>query len=362
MKPIENLVLVVNSQREFWRRELGAEVFFKDDNFEKVITSIIDSGICPVIQIDNNLEELNFLEKLPEKSFIGWLHADEVYDLDFNHRVLSLSSIRLLLRPYKISNFSIWQSIKSCCYTFLNLNLARNAYEVLKLIRWQIRGISMQFRQSKILKLHIKHGVPTLNIPLGYTDIFAKSFIASTKYKKIQESGSLFELDVLTQDKIPASQLSFVGQSGQIVRKVATRSLRYATESLLIEHVGFGASNVIDAEVQEKGFQYVEISRNSRYILSPPGNISGETFRTYESFLLNRIPLVMNNVTSDSSFSHDYEFYSLSKSFFSWKSLIEKAQILSNEDYFEIVSVNRSIQKNGLATLKKELNRITNVV
>lgn len=362
MKLTSNLVVVANSQREFWLREFGAEVFVKDGNFEQVVTSLIRSKICPIVQVDNQPDELKFLDQLPENSFIGWLHADESNDLNFNRRVIALKSVRLVLRPYKIRNFSFRRSFQSSSYSLLNLNYARNLHEILKIFRWQIRGFGMQLRQAKISNLHQKYPVPFINIPLGYTDIFARSFIALIGSKNFPRSDSLFELDRLMQNKIPGSQISFVGQAGQIVRKFAIRSLKHADKPFILERDGFGASNNIDEDVQAKGLEYVTISRGSRFILSPPGNISGETFRSYESFLLNRIPLVMNYVTSDSAFSHSFDYILWSKPIQKWKQLIRKVQEISDEEYLEILKINRDKQREELAYLKMKLVRFIDVI
>jgi hypothetical protein len=100
---LENqLVFLVNSQHEFWRRELGGLIVEKDDKYLESITNLIAHGHLPIVQIDSNFAEINQLRTLPKNSIIGWCPADEKFDTSFNKELAKVDAFKLILRPYKL--------------------------------------------------------------------------------------------------------------------------------------------------------------------------------------------------------------------------------------------------------------------
>jgi hypothetical protein len=209
----------------------------------------------------------------------------------------------------------------------------------------------MQFRQAKILKLHSRKKSKFCNIPIGYTNIFALSLafkldIPSTE-SLLKRSESI--------DDFPEMGISFVGQSGQIVREFAIRAAESNQFGSIVRRSSYGASNVIDSTVSARGNEYVSQIAASRFVLSPPGNISGESFRTYEAMVMSRIPLVLNHVTSDPNFKSDYKYLNVFKSKRNWRRFLAEAAKIDAGMFHQIVNENSEAAKSELEALKRIL-------
>lgn len=321
----DQLLFVVNSQQEFWRREYGGKIFEKNDSFQELLLELISSGHTPIFQLDNEFSELNFLETLPPDSIVAWCHADERFDLNFNKKLSEISAVRLVLRPYRISNFTFKKLFRSLSQTITNLKYAKNLSFVLKIILWQFRGIAMQYRQFRVCRYYVKNQKEYLNILIGYTNIFAVSLIETLASETISPDTSLFELVSRTEFKFGQTDVTFAGQVGQVVRETSIRSLSYIPEAVVICRNSYGASNVLDSDVRRRGMEYISNLKNSRFVLCPPGNISGESFRIFETVLMRRIPLAMANVTSDPSYEVPFKYHGRWQSRLDWGDFVKEA-------------------------------------
>jgi hypothetical protein len=345
------LVFVVNTQQEFWRREFGGTIVEKDEKYLDSLRDLINRGVRPIVQIDNDHTELGHLKTLPKDSIIGWCHSDEKFDITFNQELAKIDAFKLILRPYKLEKINLVNSWLSLLYTVLNLQSARNLVEILRTLRWQLRGYSMQFRQAKILKMFSRTNKKFYNIPIGYTNIFALSLASKLQ---ISPNQSLISSTGLN-DAIHETRISFVGQSGQIVREFAIRAAESSPNGWVVRRSGYGASNVIDSTVSSRGSDYIDQIAASRFVLSPPGNISGESFRTYEAMIMNRIPLVLDHVTSDPNFKSYYKYLNAFKSKRNWRQFLAEALKIDNRTIHQIINENSEAAKSEVEKLRKIL-------
>jgi hypothetical protein len=345
------LFFVVNTQQEFWRREFGGLIVEKDEGFLDSARDLINRGVRPIIQIDNNLEELSQLKTLPKDSIIGWCHSDEKFEIAFNKELANIDAFKFMLRPYRLEKTNLLNSLRSLVYTLSNLKSANNLVDVLRTFRWQLRGYSMQFRQARILKMNLRKNKKFYNMPIGYTNIFALSLASKLQVSPNQSLISSIELP----DAFLETKISFVGQSGQIVREFAIRAAESNEFGFVVRRSSYGASNVIDSTVFARGNDYVSQIAASRFVLSPPGNISGESFRTYEAIVMSRIPLVLDHVTSDPNFKSDYKYLNAFKSKRNWRRFLEEATKIDAGIFHQIVKKNSEAAKSEVEVLKRIL-------
>lgn len=341
----QKLVFIVNTQQEFWHREFQGEIYEKNDSYRESILEVISLGYCPIFQIDNNLSEFEFLATLPTDSITVWCHSDESYDLEFNRRISEIPAIKMILRPYRISEFNRRKIFRALTQTMLNLRYSRNIEFALKVLLWQIRGFSMLYRQWKIQRMYSKNHKEFLNILIGYTNIFAISLVNDEKSPELIADKSLFELISSVDHQFGERAITFSGQTGQVVRGTALMALSRFPESFLIFRDSYGASNVLEDDVRAKGAEYVDSLKRSCLVLCPPGNISGESFRIFETILMRRIPVAMGSVTSDPNYELPFKFLGPWHSRFSWGGVIKEAigtepeilknMALSNFDYYQ---------------------------
>lgn len=351
------ITAVVNTQHEFWHREFGARIIEKNDNFFNNVSMLINQGIMPIIQIDSNFNEINELKSLPNNSFIAWLHSDEKYDLKFNKAIIAIPGVKGILRPYKLRRFSHKNLAHSLKFTLANLIELRTTKELIKVFLWTWRGIGMIFRQQLILLMHKFTNVKYVNFPIGYTNIFAKSFIGLLENTHLTIKGSLILEDVFEKEK-SRTKIGFVGQSGQIIRETSIRALELVPGSNVIRRSHYGASNVYDDQVIRNGIEYVATLFESDFILAPPGNISGESYRIYECVVSQAIPIFKNVVTSDPLFIS--EFLSLGLGNYRWRTTFTLINGIGKDEINVVKKRNLVIAKNGIERARNELRSLQN--
>jgi hypothetical protein len=325
-------VAIVNSQTEYWSREFQAQVILKDNSFEDVVLSLVSKGIVPVVQLDNDQSEFEFLKSLPTKSIIGWCYSDESLDTEFASRLSRLESLVVLLRPYHLNSFKVRNLFISLQYVTNNLVNTKTLSNALKLILWYFRGISMSYREQKIRKIYKSVNLGYVNFPLGYTDVFCSSLLTNSDIHVKSPSGSLLELTFHDRDE-PKTHLVFVGQIGQIVRSVAIVAAQETSFARVITRSDYGAGSLLEKGVKEKGIEYLTTVLNSKFVLCPPGNISGNSFRIHETVILGKIPIVLSHIASDPNFITPFDLRAAQYSGQSWKKRIQETRQISEDLY-----------------------------
>lgn len=357
MKPI---IIITDTQQEYWRREFKAQTLPKGENFFNQIQKLVTDGIMPVLQLDTSIEELKSLRLLPKGSIIGWCHADETYSVAFAWRLSKISSLTAIMRPYRVSPLKFANIVKSMTYNFNSTAEIRSLKEVLKLISWIFRGWRMLIRQYLIKLIYFRSGKKLINIPIGYTNIFAQSLVSKFPIMG-SDDNSIIQYFLGHTFGIPHdAKISFVGQSGQIVRELSIRALERDGNGVVRRRSGYGASNVLTQHVKDLGADYLSTLIDSKAVLCPPGNISGESFRVFECVTLGRIPLVQNHVTSDPNYSSYFLSCNDNRESFSWKEYLEWAEKLSTQEYADIVQKNYSILLKEIGELNAILQSLLN--
>jgi len=354
------LVCLVNTQQEFWRREYKSEIIEKDDFYQDVLAKLIHNGVCPVFQIDNDPIELEFLQTLPPNSLIVWCHSDERYDLKFNRNISQIKAIRAVLRPYRLFDLRVTDLLRSTLKTILNIKYSKNFAFLLRVILWQVRGFSMAYRQYRISRLFKQSHKSYINMLIGYTNVFALSYLVSEDKHNVSQDQSLFEIIAQIPNAFGERVLSFSGQVGQVVRETAIRAASTIPGSFIIRRDSYGASNVPAEDVHKKGLEYIHTLKDSKFVLCPPGNISGESFRIFETVLLRRIPLVMDHVTSDplyiSPIAHKGSWHRHK----TWGGLTNSALKTSTNELLKLAELNFSDFHIGVQKNRMKLETIAN--
>jgi hypothetical protein len=289
---------------EYWTRELKAEVIFASENLLKSIGETIELGYLPIVELTDYNGEF---DSFPPNSLIALLYADENYDSNLNSSVLNSSVFKAIIRQYKVSSISQYEILKAILVGLVESSKILSFKTPRKLAVWFIEGIGMTKRQAKIREEIENSGKIIINVPLGYTDFFAETFLenleSSGKYL-VSKSESLIEIaihgDLMLRRK--DYKFVFIGQAGQIVRQYAIKALqKFDSKRLIVRNNYSGVGNDENRKLRI-GHEYVSGLLESQVSVCPPGNISGNSFRIMESLLCGAYPAVMSNVLCDPQF------------------------------------------------------------
>lgn len=296
--------IFITGSSEFLRRELKLDVTYLDFKDLSEVKNEILKGNKPIIEITKIRREL---EILPKKSLIAFLSSDETIDANLNKFIFESGLFSSVIRNYiaesKLS-FPILRIFKANLIE--TKNLLSRLYNIIEIIKWGIIGIGMWRRKRRIMRYSKFFGVNSIDCPLGYTDVFAESFI---KYYgeqfecSIGESQSLLELSNIKQFKDRTYQFVFIGQNGNTLRKYAIQEAKLFPNSLIIIREGYGGEFSKNDSEKNLGYEYVKSLFNSKIAVCPPGNISGNTFRLLESLLCGCFVAVMPHIPSDPTFT-----------------------------------------------------------
>lgn len=162
-------------------------------------------------------------------------------------------------------------------------------------------------RQLRIKKETKYSGKSIINIPLGYTDFFAETFLSYLEREQsneVSESDSLLEFAILanTQPSHRTYKFVFIGQFGQIVRQYAINALQKFDSKKLVVRISYGGVSNDENRKLKIGEEYVNGLIESHISVCPPGNISGNSYRIMESLICGSYPAVMSNVLCDPLF------------------------------------------------------------
>jgi hypothetical protein len=193
---------------------------------------------------------------------------------------------------------------------------------------------------------------------IGYTNVFALSYLVSEDKHNVSQDQSLFEIITQVPNSFGERVLTFSGQVGQVVRETAIRATSTIPGSFIIRRDSYGASNVLVEDVRKKGLEYIHALKDSKFVLCPPGNISGESFRIFETVLLRRIPIVMDHVTSDPLYSSPIAHKGSWQSNKTWGGLSKSALKTSTNELLELAELNFSDFHVGVQKTRVKLEMI----
>jgi hypothetical protein len=347
-------VLIGEAEEEYFRRELKFDVLPKKFVDKNRLLELMDEKVAITIQIGGDPDELNIFKGLPANSVNVLLYADEVYDVRINRRILKYKSVKTVYRVYPIWKTNLGKLFLTF---FFNPNQGFGfvkEFGLKKTLIFKLIGIEM-FRRQFLIKIYEKYyGKKSKNIPLGYTDTFAKNYIKLVKNKyniNIDGKQSLIEvaidnLHLLQKEK--SLDFFFVGQKGNLERQFAIKKLEKVKNSEIYLNERFNEKRVRNSQ-RDFDF-YVENGIRSKRILCPPGNYSALTFRLLESLCLGSLPVRASSCITDPLYPGPL-LPSGSKVFSrSWAWTIQSASELSDKS-IQILVENELTEKRNLFSL-----------
>jgi hypothetical protein len=348
------LFVFTQNQSQYWSREFKAKTISGNENTFEKIHEIVDSGHCPVVEVINF--EAQFLT-FPANSLIALLSTDEKYDLELNSSVLNCKAFKAVIRPYKIPERSISLICKAFWTGLVEGAKHFSSQTPRKLVGWGIEGIGMIKRQSRIRQMIVDSGKTVINIPLGYTDFFAETFLENLKIESNKiylKDKSLLEIAIASgafiQDKV--YKFVFIGQIGQIVRQFAISALEGFSSKKLVIRVTYGGVSNDENRKLGIGKEYVIGLTESQISVCPPGNISGNSYRIMESLICGAFPAVMSNVLCDPMFqSPVLEVFDGHKPW-TWTRYLKKIENSSKLDLQEKTFANLKIFREEIKVIK----------
>ena len=344
-----------DSEFSYWEVEFEAIVFRKDKNSKKMLFSLIEKGMTPIIQVsdfDNNVE---LLSSLPHASVCIHLNSDETYDPYLNRKIISHPSVKFILRSYPVPNFKLG----NLWFTFLGIlvssSLHKREKSVLGMWLLLIFGLVMAKRQAVIRLLEKLYSKESIHVPLGYTDNFYNNYC---DFLNVELGSSFFKDEILPKlDRSKVFDFGFTGQRGNTFRQylmnlcVETDSSKCNIE--IKEHFG---GNIDKERQYELGrFTYVEVLFKSKFSICPPGNYSGYTFRFSEAIACGSLPLDFSCIPSDPFFQGQRNWAKSDLKAYKAKKFLKYCLTLGDDDIAELTSFERKKYYESIRNAKKEI-------
>lgn len=303
-----NPIYVSDSKNEFISRELGWKRISRLE-FEQSCQSGDLLTNLYVFAIGSNLGELRILQKLPRKSIIVHLYADETYAPMLNFKLLRLKSVAAVIRSYPIEPQSILQLQKNFLISIQrNLGLV-HFRKFRKYLQSLVAGQILVLRQMFIQVLHKSSEVQLIRFMPGYTNLFATSLM---KVTGLSDNGDSILVNVhlrkFVSEGSRTKEITFIGQSGSYWRQNAIESASkiFGVKKGELEFFqireNFGGTLGANGASLQTGMEYVKDLLNSQFSLCPPGNYSNNTFRYCESLICGSIPIIAEGSPCDPSF------------------------------------------------------------
>jgi len=360
---MSNLIVFGNAEKEYWRRELGAEVIPKTPGYLGLIQSYINQGIRPIVQVGLGKEELEDLAGFPRDSIIANLYADEIYSPKLNQNLLRTDSIYLVIRSYSLPEYSLRKIVKSFMQGLIDLSSNFSFPNFFKFFNLSFAGVVMALRQRSIRKLERKLGKTSISIPLGYTDLFCQSFISFLVNNygiELRQEVSLLSSEVTTilSKKLNDCRFKFgfIGQRGNLARQFAINSVRHR-DSILVERERYGGTLGGNEATVDSGLEYVEVTTKAIYFLCPPGNYSGHSFRIFESLVCGALPIVASNVITDPLFQNSTGVNVNPHVINSWNRRIQEYELFNESQISELRQKTKSKIIEQVQTSKLRLEK-----
>lgn len=256
-------------ESEWLKREFGLE-------FEFVNPSNLDSKINVRAIFTEDLRKWEkVLLSAPPSSVVVFLSGNEYYESAKFEQLDFFDSISAAFVQY-LPNTKPRVPFK------LILNTIIHDYRMLKDIDfWRtLKRALIVF--NKIKKLNLKK--KTYSLPLGYTTRFVREL---KQMNLVGDNESILgKTNWLIAQEEKLNSVCFVGQKGSWVRRKIVESFKDTPKANLEVYDGWGGG---------KNSQSVEYSISllrHKYCLCPPGNLSNDTPRYYESICLGSLPLL----------------------------------------------------------------------
>jgi hypothetical protein len=298
------MLVFAQNQTQYWARELKFHIIAEKENLIAHLDMKINLGYLPIVEVS---EFNSDFETLPPNSLIALLNTDEKYDSKLNAAIFNSKVFTAIIRQYKVPKSSHGGVFKALLIGLLESLKVLNFITPKRFAGWSIEGIGMAKRQSRMARDIENSGKTIINVPLGYTDFFAETFLEKLKHTESMEVlkiDSLLEIAVKSNfiSKNKKNKFAFIGQLGHLVRQYAIEALRKFDLKILIVRDGYGGVSNEENRKLRIGEEYVDGLMESCVSVCPPGNISGNSYRIMESLICGAYPAVMSSVLCDPLF------------------------------------------------------------
>ena len=350
--------VLASAQEQFWVREFGFEVSSPSLD---VIEGLIGTNAVPIVEIRDGIQE--YLH-LPENSLIALLNTDEKHNYELFKSILECDVFIGLVRQYKghgkknphlpsIVFFGVFQSFK-----ILEVSTAKRT------ATWLVEGFQMMRRQVKNRSLSKRTNKIIIDIPLGYTDYFAETYLDTISHFENFENGkvnSLLEVAINSLEfinSLKTKRFVFIGQSGQIIRRHAIEALKKFNSKKLVVREGYGGVNNNENRRLRIGEEYVDGLIKSKVSVCPPGNISGNSYRIMESLICGAYPAVMSNILCDPLFESPISEVLNERKPRTWHRYLKKLEKVPESDLQEKVLENLYMFRDEINVAKLKLKAL----
>jgi hypothetical protein len=301
------MLVFAQNQTQYWARELKFHIITEKENLIAHLSMKINLGYLPIVEVS---EFNSDFETLPPNSLIALLNTDEKYDSKLNAAILNSKVFKAIIRQYKVPKADNRGIFKALLIGLLESLKILSFVTPKRFVGWSIEGLGMAKRQSRMVNEIINSGKTIINVPLGYTDFFAETFLEKLKRTESMESMEVLRIESLLEiavqrnfaSKIKKNKFVFIGQLGHIVRQYAIEALSKFDLKVVVVREGYGGVSNDENRKLRIGEEYVEGLMESCVSVCPPGNISGNSYRIMESLICGAYPAVMSSVLCDPLF------------------------------------------------------------
>ena len=308
------------TEREFLLRELGLQITFLDPTLPE---SLEVTGTQKLVFIATTNPKIwrEFLEKRPSGSVVFLLLGNETYHQEIYLAFNDLVSIRLALIYALPQEGSILNSFGGLLGQLIDSTSFSTPYLIQSLRDFKTGMIKL--RQSKSISFEF----PTVRLPQGYSNAFVlqlKRFVAD-----LEEHESLLgnkKIANLVANSENLYSFGFVGQSGPPRRMHVIEHLKALQNSHVIVKQGFGGN---DINVDNS---YLQMLLKTKFPVIPPGAFNTLNHRYTESLIMNRLPIIVANVPTDSFWNNNWSRSLAFFSKFSYKYLLKRCIRFSNQE------------------------------
>jgi len=341
----ENLNL---TEREFLLRELGLQITYLDPTLPESLEETGNQELVFIATTDPKTWRA-FLEKRPSESVVFLLLGNETYHQETYLAFKDLVSIRLALIYALPQEGRIFNSFGGLLGQLIDATNLSSHYLIQSLRDFKT-GMT-KLRQSK----SICFSFPTVRLPQGYSNAFVlqlERFIPDLeKHESLLENEKVAKLVSKSENLY---SFGFVGQSGPPRRMHVIFHLRALQNSQVIVRQGFGGN---DINVDDS---YLQMLLKTKFPVIPPGAFNTLNHRYTESLIMNRLPIIVANVPTDSFRNKNWSRSLGFLSRFSYKYLIKRCIKFSNrelimrimqakgEDYGEIERAKALLENRGI--------------
>jgi hypothetical protein len=354
----KEVYVFTQNQKEYWAREFAFRTIKISNDSLLRLHDLVNLGHSPIVEV---AEISDKFENFPPNSLIALLDADEKFDLQLNEFILDSKVFKGIIRQYRIPCDSSCEFLKVFIFGLFQSMKIVESQIFRRTAGWLLAGLGMRSRQMKISRKIVDSHKILIEIPLGYTDYFAETFlqiISQSDAIKFNRDGSLLNIATsvgMNSAKNRSFKFVFIGQVGQIVRRHAIEALKKFEPKILILRDGYGGVSNDENRFLRIGEEYVSGLTESKISVCPPGNISGNSYRIMESLICGAYPAVMGKVLCDPLFESPVIEVITNKKPRTWTAYLKKLELVTDEQLQACVMENITKFKSEIEEAKTKL-------